>query len=1092
MKTRGRPRSPDILTPRQQEVLLLLRQGLTNEEIAGRLGITLDGAKWHVSEILMRLGVDTRHEAAIWSPASTQRSRFALLLAPIAALHNLKLNALGYAAAGGATLAVAAAIALLAWGVFRSSARQNAADARDNQIAFTTQAREISSLGRTAQVWDVTTYDTAEHRVVHSFEVGAEGDFPTQAVIAGDKIVVNLETRVVEYNRDGSNPRELRHALDGGRILGVGASPDGALLAITEQTRELFDAPANPSATALPYSAITNIAVIDLRSGAEVLALPASDPGFAGYNGQPARVIWRDDGRGFIVEGYCYCDGGASFATILLDKTIVVHDGSWSGTLVAPNARFSIVDTGSLVCGLGGIPVRHSMPLRDLDTNGIVITVQDDVQNVEPVEWSPDGSQLLYRSYTVSSDPSRPECLIEDPGSSRYHVLPTDGSPPFDIASVAEARKRWSGDQAIEYRCRTEVVVQPYCLTPSGQQDNLDVSVGGALVASNQDFRLIPNPLRHVVSTSDDRAARAAPSDLGKIAYVDSGVLWTKQLPNGEPQRVTTEDRISQPKWSPSGQWLMYRTGDELRVVREDGTAARTILPGSSWAPARDAITSGGDDVRIQNADGSGVHELIAARSAVGSTTSFHDLAWSSDGAWLAYVERVISDDPAPKYLSERLMKIRSDGTEPSALYDPGVPAPEGIGVRGWSPDGQQVLFWTFPSFSASAGADGLALLAVNAAGGKPHGFGYTDDGLLTFTTFQSWAASGQLAVTGGSGRATWTHKEIRIVEPSGAYHVVTDGETAATEPAFSPNALLVAYVAMPDAGTGVSGGDAARTALTARKIWLVDALGANNRQLTSDFAYRDEYPQWSVDGTQLLFVRLDEQSKASLWMVKPDRSDLQEVLADFNPSTVQSDAAWFGYYGHISWDNVLDWWRGASGTASTLNSAPTRGSTVADAILTPAPTTYRDNALGLEIAYPFNWSEGAPPIPYASCGSCAVLGPKAGQYPYGMQIFTTDLSPGCAPACFSGNRSLPKASPQTLFVAAHEAQQQEFERQPPQGLTYDTGDYTLYREIWTVIPLADRTLIVTGFFRYGDVDGERSVRRAYANALATMKLPPP
>ena len=33
------------LTPREHEVLDLLRLGLTNEEIAGRLGMTLDGAK---------------------------------------------------------------------------------------------------------------------------------------------------------------------------------------------------------------------------------------------------------------------------------------------------------------------------------------------------------------------------------------------------------------------------------------------------------------------------------------------------------------------------------------------------------------------------------------------------------------------------------------------------------------------------------------------------------------------------------------------------------------------------------------------------------------------------------------------------------------------------------------------------------------------------------------------------------------------------------------------------------------------------------------------------------------------------------------
>jgi DNA-binding CsgD family transcriptional regulator len=64
----GRPRHPDILTPREWEVLALLRERLTNEEIAQSLGISLDGAKYHVSQILSKLGVATREEAAASRP----------------------------------------------------------------------------------------------------------------------------------------------------------------------------------------------------------------------------------------------------------------------------------------------------------------------------------------------------------------------------------------------------------------------------------------------------------------------------------------------------------------------------------------------------------------------------------------------------------------------------------------------------------------------------------------------------------------------------------------------------------------------------------------------------------------------------------------------------------------------------------------------------------------------------------------------------------------------------------------------------------------------------------------------------------------
>ncbi|MGE0059774.1 MAG: LuxR C-terminal-related transcriptional regulator [Dehalococcoidia bacterium] len=63
---RGRPRHDDILTPREWEVLTLLEERLTNEQIAQRLGISVDTAKFHVSEILGKLGVANRREAVSW------------------------------------------------------------------------------------------------------------------------------------------------------------------------------------------------------------------------------------------------------------------------------------------------------------------------------------------------------------------------------------------------------------------------------------------------------------------------------------------------------------------------------------------------------------------------------------------------------------------------------------------------------------------------------------------------------------------------------------------------------------------------------------------------------------------------------------------------------------------------------------------------------------------------------------------------------------------------------------------------------------------------------------------------------------------
>jgi len=68
MARRGRPPHPDILTPREWEVLALVREGLLNPGIAERLGLRGSTVKHHVSQIIAKLGVQTREEAAAWRP----------------------------------------------------------------------------------------------------------------------------------------------------------------------------------------------------------------------------------------------------------------------------------------------------------------------------------------------------------------------------------------------------------------------------------------------------------------------------------------------------------------------------------------------------------------------------------------------------------------------------------------------------------------------------------------------------------------------------------------------------------------------------------------------------------------------------------------------------------------------------------------------------------------------------------------------------------------------------------------------------------------------------------------------------------------
>ena len=60
--------APD-LTPRQLETLALVAEGLTNKEIAVRLGITPKTVMHHLTIVFQILGVRTRTEAALWATA---------------------------------------------------------------------------------------------------------------------------------------------------------------------------------------------------------------------------------------------------------------------------------------------------------------------------------------------------------------------------------------------------------------------------------------------------------------------------------------------------------------------------------------------------------------------------------------------------------------------------------------------------------------------------------------------------------------------------------------------------------------------------------------------------------------------------------------------------------------------------------------------------------------------------------------------------------------------------------------------------------------------------------------------------------------
>jgi DNA-binding CsgD family transcriptional regulator/predicted enzyme related to lactoylglutathione lyase len=69
-RARGRPRHDDLLTPAEWRVVEAVRHGMTSRVIAQRRAISVDAVKYHVANVLQKLGLSNRAELARWNGVS--------------------------------------------------------------------------------------------------------------------------------------------------------------------------------------------------------------------------------------------------------------------------------------------------------------------------------------------------------------------------------------------------------------------------------------------------------------------------------------------------------------------------------------------------------------------------------------------------------------------------------------------------------------------------------------------------------------------------------------------------------------------------------------------------------------------------------------------------------------------------------------------------------------------------------------------------------------------------------------------------------------------------------------------------------------
>ena len=67
MRAKKDPEPVEPLTDREKDVMRLLGQGMSNKEIGAKLFITERTARTYVSNILGKLGLASRTQAALWA-----------------------------------------------------------------------------------------------------------------------------------------------------------------------------------------------------------------------------------------------------------------------------------------------------------------------------------------------------------------------------------------------------------------------------------------------------------------------------------------------------------------------------------------------------------------------------------------------------------------------------------------------------------------------------------------------------------------------------------------------------------------------------------------------------------------------------------------------------------------------------------------------------------------------------------------------------------------------------------------------------------------------------------------------------------------
>jgi Tol biopolymer transport system component len=448
-------------------VLELIRHGLTNEQIARRLGLTVDGAKYHVSEIITKLGVSGREEAAAW--AVEKRAPRLSALAPFAWLAKKATSgAVLKVAAGGSVVVALGAVSLLALALILS-------DRTEPELIGTSGSLGKLAYIRDGDLWVKVVPDGTPRRLTSDGKASYPRWSPSgEYVLVGEKVVgVNGGSRVAQgcvawslasdrlacvtaddkirlEDADGGNvvqfdPAPLVQGIDARSITRLGPywSPHGTNLAY------VLDAPlTSPGGSLQPrYSGLW---LVNASGGGARELLNNQDYPEAGQIGV---FDWHEDTLLLLFN--------PMFSASIPNDGLPLHALSLAGgaprrlneyTLPRAEMFGGISSSGSAILltegGRRETWTRKRIAVTDVRTGNLTYLTGAESAAVSPA-WSPDGRRIAYVAAADiegigGGDPAR-QILA----ARRLFVMDSDGSNKQQLTyeeSYRDERPLWSPD----------------------------------------------------------------------------------------------------------------------------------------------------------------------------------------------------------------------------------------------------------------------------------------------------------------------------------------------------------------------------------------------------------------------------------------------------------------------------------------------------------------------------------------------------------------------------------------------------------------------------------------------------------------------